>query len=90
VVKRNFTAPQAAREAASQLSELTNQKLDGVSAVNKRDSGWQVVVNLIELARIPHSTDVLGSYEVLLDAEGNMQSYHRGSRYLRGQTGEES
>jgi hypothetical protein len=88
--KRLFSAFQAGREAASQLSELTNLKLDSVSAVNKKDSGWQVVVNLIELARIPHSTDVLGAYEVQLDAEGNMQGYHRGARYLRDQIGEDS
>ncbi len=88
--KRAFSAPQAAREAGKQLSELMSLKLDSVSAVEKKDSGWQVVVNLIELSRIPHSTDVLGAYQVQLDAEGNIQSYHRGGRYLRDQTGEES
>ncbi len=88
--ERPFSAPQAAREAGKQLSELMSLKLDSVSAVEKKDSGWQVVVNLIELSRIPHSTDVLGAYQVQLDAEGNIQSYHRGARYLRDQTGDDS
>jgi Gas vesicle synthesis protein GvpO len=87
-VKQRFSAPQAAREAAKQLSELTNLKLDSVSAVDKKESGWHVTVNLVELSRIPHSTDVLGSYEVELDAEGNLESYQRGPRYLRDQIGE--
>jgi hypothetical protein len=87
-VKQRFSAPQAAREASKQLSELTNLKLDSVSAVDKKESGWHVTVNLVELSRIPHSTDVLGSYEVELDLEGNLESYQRGPRYLRDQTGD--
>ena len=87
-VKQRFSAPQAAREAAKQLSELTNLKLDSVSAVDKKESGWHVTVNLVEFSRIPHSTDVLGSYEVELDVEGNLESYQRGPRYLRDQIGE--
>ncbi len=60
--KSRVSAPQAAREAAKQLSELTNLKLDSVSAVDKKDAGWHVTVNLVELSLIPHSSDVLGAY----------------------------
>jgi hypothetical protein len=87
-MKQRFSAPQAVREAAKQLAELTSLKFDSVSAVDKNDSGWHVTVNLVELSRIPHSTDVLASYEVELDTEGNLERYHRGPRYLRDQTGE--
>ncbi len=87
---RRFNAPQAAREAAAQLNEVTNLKVDTVSSVNKNDAGWQVVVNLVELERIPHSTDVIAPYEAQLDAEGNLEGYRRLGRYLRGQTGDES
>lgn len=86
--KARFSAPQAAREAAKQLSELTALKFDSVSAVDKKDAGWHVTVNLVELSRIPHSTDVLGVYEVELDEEGNLERYHRGPRYLRDQIGD--
>ena len=85
--KARFSAPQAAREAAKQLAEVTCLKFDSVSAVDKKDAGWHVTVNLVELSRIPHSTDVLGVYEVELDAEGNLERYHRGPRYLRDQIG---
>ncbi len=86
-MKRRFAAPEVAEQAGQQLADLVHSKLDCVSAVTKKDSGWQVVVNLIELSRIPHSTDVLASYDVILDAEGNLESYRRGSRYMRDQLG---
>jgi hypothetical protein len=88
LVKQRFSAPQAAREASKQLSELTNLKLDSVSAVDKKETGWHVTVNMLELTRIPHSTDIIASYEVELDAEGTLESYRRGPRYLRDQTGD--
>lgn len=86
---RRFSAAQAARCASEELEHLTRLKIDNVSAVSRVDSGWEVVVNMIELSRIPHSTDVLASYNVLLDAEGQLENYRRMTRYLRDQTGED-
>jgi hypothetical protein len=44
---------------------------------------------MIELKRLPDATDVLATYEVVLDEEGNLLSYQRIRRYLRGQVTEE-
>jgi hypothetical protein len=85
---RRFSAADAASEAGAQIEGLVRMKVDSVSAVTRSETGWNVVVNVIELARIPHSTDVLASYNVTLDTEGNLQSYNRGVRYTRGQTGD--
>jgi hypothetical protein len=84
-----FSAAQAAHFAGKQLDELTRLKVDSVSAVSKIENGWDVVVNLIELSRIPHSTDVLSSYSVILDADGNLSSYRRITRYMRDQLGDD-
>lgn len=85
---KRFTAMDAAREAGNQMEALVRMKVDSVSAVSRSEDGWNIVVNVVELARIPHSTDVLASYNVSLDGEGNLLSYNRGNRYTRDQTGD--
>ena len=42
----------------------------------------------MELERIPPSTDVLASYEVALDGDGNLLGYERTRRYVRSQADE--
>ncbi|MBM4465423.1 MAG: gas vesicle protein [Chloroflexi bacterium] len=78
-----MTGPEIAQRAKEQLARLTGLKPDTVSALAKDEEGWHVTVDLIELKRIPEATDVLASYKVLLDHEGNLVSYQRTKRYLR-------
>jgi hypothetical protein len=85
--RRSFSAIDAA-EAARAIEALVGMKIDSVSAVNRTEAGWEVVVDVIELSRIPPSTDLIAAYHVVLDGEGNLESYSRGTRYTRGQTGE--
>jgi hypothetical protein len=88
--KRRFNASHAAISARNQLEEITRLKVDSVSAVSKTEDGWEVIANVVELLRIPHSTDVISSFTVVLDDEGELESYRRTSRYTRDQTGEEA
>jgi hypothetical protein len=88
-IKSKFTAAKAAICARRQFEEVTALKIDSISAVSKIDSGWEVIINAVELLRIPHSTDVLSSFSVHLDDEGNLESYRRSARYTRDQTGED-
>jgi hypothetical protein len=87
--KARLTAFSAAICARKQLEEITGLKIDSVSAVSKAESGWDVVINALELPRIPHSTDVLASFTVRLDDEGNLENYHRTVRYMRDQVGDD-
>jgi len=54
-----------------------------VSSLRRDEEGWHIAVELIELKRIPEATDVLATYETLLDDAGNLISYERTKRYLR-------
>ncbi len=53
------------------------------------DSGWTATVEVVELSRIPTSTDVLVAYSVTLDSAGELTGYRRIRRYHRNQADEE-
>lgn len=78
-----------ARAARKQLTELTGRPAESVLGLRKQDDGWNVMVEVVELSRIPPSTDLLGSYVVTLDDEGELVAYERVRRYQRGQPGGE-
>jgi hypothetical protein len=84
-----MTGPQIAQQAKEQLVQLTGLKPYTVSALSKDDEGWHVTVELIELKRIPEATDVLATYETLLDDEGNLLRYQRTRRYYRAEVMEQ-
>jgi hypothetical protein len=78
-----------ARAARRQLAELTGHPAESVLGLRKDDDGWNVMVEVVELSRIPPSTDLLGCYVVTLDDDGELVAYERVRRYQRGQAGGE-
>lgn len=78
-----------ARRAMEQLSELTGKPPEGVTGVAKTEDGWTVEVEVVESRRIPDSTDILATYEVEVDPDGELTGYRRIRRYARGRTGDE-
>jgi hypothetical protein len=69
-----------------ELPELLGRPLESVLGLEPgEDGGWKATVEVVELSRIPHSTDVLGSYEVVLDREGELIEWRRTRRYYRNQ-----
>jgi hypothetical protein len=74
-----------ATKAAQQLLELTGRATEGVIGLEKDDDGgWRVQVEVVEVRRIPNTTDVLALYEIDADDKGNLQGYRRIRRYVRG------
>ena len=93
--KRSQSAPRAearprtpaskiASEAKSELVALTGKDAEGVTGLERTEDGWLVRVEVVELRRIPDTTDVLALYEVQTDAHGVLESYQRVRRYVRG------
>lgn len=82
-------AQQLAAEAARQLLELTGKDPEGISGLRRSDDGWVVQVEVLELSRIPNTTDVLATYEVEVDSDGELMEYRRVHRYVRGVPGED-
>jgi hypothetical protein len=84
------SAARVARHAREQMRELTGQPVEGVLAVRRADEGgWEVTVQVLELQRVPNSTDVLGAYMLSLDENGEVQEYRRTRRYYRNQVEED-
>ncbi|MFE4215913.1 gas vesicle protein [Streptomyces sp. NPDC056844] len=78
----------AARAASESLERLICHPAEGVSAVRRNDDGWCVVVDVLEVPRIPDTTSLLASYEVQVDERGELVEYSRVRRYRRGSADE--
>ena len=81
-----MSGSEIARIAKEELTGLTGLEPDTVSGMRHDDEGWHVTIEMIELRRIPPSSDMLESYEVLLDEGGDILGYQRVRRYTRGET----
>jgi gas vesicle protein GvpO len=68
------------------LQELSGADVESVSGLDRTPSGWAVTVEAVEVRRIPESTDVLATYEVELDDDGDLVRYERLRRYARAQS----
>lgn len=80
------SAAQFAKRAQRELAEITGLDAEGVTSLERADDGtWTVTVDLLELARVPETDDVLGSYEAQLDEHGELLGYRRVRRYARSQ-----
>jgi hypothetical protein len=79
-------ARSVADAAQEQLQLLVGKEPEMISALERNDDGWLVTLEVLEVSRIPESTDVLASYEVELDEDRNLRRYARVRRYNRSQS----
>jgi hypothetical protein len=86
---REGTAPsdveRAVRAAREQLRALNGKEAESVSSFGRTRDGWRVTLEVLELERIPQTTDVLGSYLVELDRDRNLVAYEQLRRYHRSE-----
>ena len=92
--RRNSRSKLSGREAIERvradLPALLGLRVESILGLESADGkGWTVTAQVVELARIPHSTDVLGAYEVTLDDRGEMVGARRRRRYYRNQADED-
>ncbi len=77
-------AARAGQAGLQHIAQLTGKPVEGVTAVEPADNGWQVAVEVLEDRRIPAASDVLARYDVQLDLGGALLGYRRVRRYSRG------
>jgi hypothetical protein len=81
--------PRVASAALEAVRGLTGKRAEAVTGLERTEEGWAVEVEVLELERIPSTTDVLATYRVSLDGDGELQGCRRVRRYLRGSPGDD-
>ncbi|WP_270886809.1 gas vesicle protein GvpO [Pedococcus sp. 5OH_020] len=74
--------------ALDAVGELVGCPAEGVTGIHRADGEWRVTVEVLEVERVPETTDVMASYEVQVDLDGNVTGYTRLRRYLRAEVDE--
>ena len=78
--------PSIVTRTAAVLSDVTGLKPVEVTGIAPDDQGWRLQVELLELAKIPPSSDVIAEYEVMVDCEGGLRSFQKMRSRLRSET----
>ena len=76
------------RRARGEFESLTGQIVESVSSVRRREDGWVLCLEVVELERVPASTSILGTYEAWVENDGSLIEFGRTGRYHRNQTSE--
>jgi hypothetical protein len=85
--RKKVSPADLARTAVQTVAQFTGRRPETVLGVTRDGDGWAVMVEVVEMSRIPASTDLLGAYVVSLDEQGEVVGYERRQRYQRGQVG---
>lgn len=76
--------PDLLRRVQGELGELIGRPVEGISRVERTADGWDLGVEVLELSKVPRSTDLLASYDVDADPDGAVVGWRRARRYARG------
>ncbi|MBU1344130.1 MAG: gas vesicle protein [Proteobacteria bacterium] len=67
----------AIKKARSELGTITGLELESTISAQPDGDGWRVTLEALEKKSIPDSMDILGIFEVNLDADGNISEFNR-------------
>jgi hypothetical protein len=84
-----LSARELALAAMATTRELTGFDPEATTRLEWDGELWCVEVDVLELAKIPSTTDIVGRYEVKLDPAGTLRGYRRVARFHRGAAFEE-
>ena len=74
----------AVHGALEQFADLTQLEPVGATGVRREEDGWSVLVDVVELERVPSTTSVMATYRVDIDSSGELTGYERLRRFSRG------
>jgi len=68
---------EAVDKAKEQLHSVLGLDISSVIAASKNEDGWQTIIELVERKAIPDTQDLIGTYEVHLNNDGDITGYER-------------
>ena len=74
--------------AREYVERVLGSEPESVSGIQRSNGNWCVAVEVVQLRRVPESTDVLASYAVVVDDDGLLISLQQTRRYRRSQADE--
>ncbi len=74
----------AVQGALEQFAGLTQLEPVGATGVRREEHGWSVLVDVVELERVPSTTSVMATYRVDIDSSGELTGFERLRRFTRG------
>lgn len=74
------------RDAVRQFTELSGLEPERVCGVRSSDSGWSILVDVVELERVPPTTSVLCTYRLEVDKDAQLSGFERVRRFIRSAT----
>jgi hypothetical protein len=82
---RPFELAELARRQVAEMTGLQSGTVTGFDRAG--DDRWVVTVEVVELARIPNTMDVMGTFDVTLSEGGELVGLRRTGRHRRSETG---
>jgi hypothetical protein len=72
------------QKAREEIAALIGCEVVRVTSVKEEPDGWRLTLEVLEMKSIPTKMDILGLYEVLMDADQGLVSYDRSGMRRRG------
>jgi hypothetical protein len=74
------------QSALQQFVALSGETPERVSGVRTTDDGWSVLVDVVELERVPSTTSVMCTYRLDIDEQAHLAGFERVRRFTRAST----
>jgi hypothetical protein len=83
-----LSAAELSQAAFTTVRDLTGYQPEAITGLEWDGEVWRITVDVLELGRVPNTTDLLASYVVQLDQGGSLRGLTRERRFVRGQASE--
>jgi hypothetical protein len=77
------TLAEVVQRALEQFTALSGFEPENVTGVKRVGDGWSLLVDTVEVERVPATMSVLASYRVDTNVRGDLISYERLHRFTR-------